>query len=205
VVGLFPQIACHGPPQESAPSRRTACAQNRAPSRSGSLQMNFLPSHDVKAFGSRRPLRTSRRSSRFSPPDCYQLSQAGTSSLLRIHLPPCTASFDLEFPLESPYPQPARNDTRLPQLLRAPCKLPHPQSLNRSDQVSGFALFCTLTHQLSRIRFTCAMCSLLPIASFRPCRCRQRPCDSDCLPLGRGDACFFQQAGFARYAGQTKR
>ena len=31
-------------------------------------------------------------SSRFYPPDCYQLSQAGTSSLLRIHLPPRTAS-----------------------------------------------------------------------------------------------------------------
>ena len=98
-----------------------------------------------------------------------------------------------------------RNDTRLPQLLRAPCKLPHPQSLKGSDQVSGFALSCTLTHQLSRIRFTCAMCSLLPIASFRPCRRQQRPCESDCLPPGRGDACFFQQAGFARYAGQTKK
>jgi hypothetical protein len=33
----------------------------------------------------------------------------------------------------------------------------------------------------------------------------QRPCDSDCLPPGRGDACFFQQAGFARYAGQTTK
>jgi len=30
--------------------------------------------------------------SRFYPPDCYQLSQAGTSSRLRIHLPPRTAS-----------------------------------------------------------------------------------------------------------------
>ncbi len=31
-----------------------------------------------------------------------------------------------------------------------------------------------------------------------------RPCDSDCLPPGRGDACM-TQAGFARHAGQTKR
>ena len=32
-----------------------------------------------------------------------------------------------------------------------------------------------------------------------------RNCDSDCLPPGQGDACFFQQAGFARYAGQTTK
>lgn len=92
------------------------------------------------------PREPGRGSSRFFPPDCYQLSQAGTLSLLRIHLPPRTASFDLESPLESPYPLPARNDTRLPQLPRAPCELPHPHSLHGSDQESGFALFCTLTH-----------------------------------------------------------
>ena len=46
-------------------------------------------------------------SSRFSPlPTCrdYQLSQAGTSSLLRILLPPYTASLSLESPLGPPYP-----------------------------------------------------------------------------------------------------
>jgi hypothetical protein len=94
-------------------------------------------------------------------------------------------------PLELRYLQPllSENDMRLPQLPRTPGKLRHPQSPNGTDQVSGFALFCTLTLPSGRIRFTCAMGSLLPIASFRPCRCRQRPCDSDCLPLGRGDAC----------------
>lgn len=71
------------------------------------------------------------------------------------------------------------------------------------DQVSGFALCSTLTHPQRRIRFACAMCRLLPIASFRPCRCQQRPCDSDCLPPDRGDARFLQQAGFASSAGQT--
>ena len=73
------------------------------------------------------------------------------------------------------------------------------------DQVSGFTLFGTLTHPQRRIRFACAMCSLLPIASFRPCRCQQRPCDSDCLPPDQGDACILQQAGFASSAGQTKK
>ncbi|RCW63333.1 hypothetical protein DET61_119103, partial [Marinobacter nauticus] len=32
-----------------------------------------------------------------------------------------------------------------------------------------------------------------------------RPCQSDCLPLSRGDATFFQVAGFAGFAGQTKK
>ena len=45
----------------------------------------------------------------------------------------------------------------------------------------------------------------LPIASFRPRRYQRRPCDSDYLPPDRGDACFFRQAGFASFAGQTKR
>ncbi len=97
-----------------------------------------------------------------------------------------------------------RNDMRLPQLLTGSCELPHPQTRHGSDQVLGVALFSTLTHPRRRIRFACAMCRSLPIASFRPCRCQQRPCDLDCLPLGRGDACFFQQAGVARFAGQTK-
>ena len=98
-----------------------------------------------------------------------------------------------------------RNDMRLPQLLTGSCEQPHPQSRHGSDQVPGFALFRTLTHPRRRIRFARAVCRSLPIASFRPRRCQRRPCDSDCLPLGRGDACFFQQAGVARFAGQTKK
>ena len=43
-------------------------------------------------------------SSRFSPPVCYQLSQAGISLLLRSLLPPRIASFSLESPLGHPYP-----------------------------------------------------------------------------------------------------
>jgi len=73
------------------------------------------------------------------------------------------------------------------------------------DQVSGFTLCCTLTHPQRRSRFACTMCSSLPIASFRPCRCQQRPCDSDYLPPDRSDACIFQQAGFASSAGQTTK
>lgn len=45
-----------------------------------------------------------RGSSRFCPPHHCWLSLAGTSSLLRDHLPPRTASFRLEFPLVLPYP-----------------------------------------------------------------------------------------------------
>ena len=152
------------------------------------------------------PRRPRYGSSRFCPPVCYQLSQAGTSSLLRSHLPPCIASLSLESPLGHPYPYPSNdgwNNARLPQLLRAPCELLHPQSRHGFDQVLGVTPFCTLTLPCRRIRFTCAVCRSLPIASFRPCRCQQRPCDLDCLPPDRGDVpCG---TGFARSAGQTKK
>lgn len=49
-------------------------------------------------------LGSDRSSFRFCPPHHYWLSLAGTSSLLRDHLPPRTASFCLEFPLVLPYP-----------------------------------------------------------------------------------------------------
>ena len=143
----------------------------------------------------------------FSPPVCCQLSQAGTSSLLRIHLPPHTASVGLEFPLVPAW-KPSlygRSGARLPQLLRVSCERPHPQSHRRSDQVWGFTIFGTLTHLQCRIWFAFAVCRSLPIASFRPCRYQQRPCNLDCLPPGRGDACFFQQTGWTRHAGQTKK
>ena len=174
-------------------------------SSSKNIRINFLPSQLIRLLAHISPNGLCRWSFRFCPPDCYQLSPAGTSSLLRIHLPPYTASVSLELPLEPPYPNHQRNDVRLPQLLRAPCERSHPQSHCRSDQVPGFTLFCTFPLLLCRIRFACAVYHSLPIASFRPCRCRQRPCDSDCLPLGRGGVRFFQRTGFARLAGQTKK
>ncbi|MDK2848186.1 MAG: hypothetical protein PWP34_1539 [Desulfuromonadales bacterium] len=172
--------------------------------------MNVIPSHPDEAFGAHQFLPTScNRSSRFSPPDGYPLSQAGTSSLLRNLLPPRTASKDPQVSswdfLTRFFDRKTETIRGFPSYLPAPCKRRHPQSRYGSDQVSGFALFRTLTHPQRRIRFACAMCRLLPIASFRPCRCQQRPCDSDCLPPDRGDACFLQQAGFASSAGQTKK
>ena len=79
--------------------------------------------------------------------------------------------------------------------MRAPCEQPHPQSRHRSDQAPGIAIFCTLTLLCRRTRFAYAVCRSLPIASFRPCRCQQRPCDSDCLPPGRGGSCFLSRTG----------
>ncbi|VGO19783.1 hypothetical protein SCARR_01842 [Pontiella sulfatireligans] len=92
-----------------------------------------------------------------------------------------------------------------PVITPAPRERSHPQSHAQSVRVSGFALFCTLTHHACRIRFTTVMYRSLPIASFRPRRYQQRPCDSDSLPLGRGVIAFFQATGFAGFAGQTKK
>ena len=64
-------------------------------------------------------------SSRFYPPVCYQLSQAGTSSLLRIHLPPRTASVRPRVaPCAAPYSRPDRSGIEtirgFPSYLRLP-------------------------------------------------------------------------------------
>ena len=62
------------------------------------------------------------------------------------------------------------NNIRLPRLRRTPCEQSHPQAHYGIDQVSGFALFWTLTLPQRRSRFACAMYYSLPIASFRPHR-----------------------------------
>jgi hypothetical protein len=107
--------------------------------------MPWLPNSNKRASGKTGAVH--RRSSRFSSPVCCQLSQAGTSSLLRIHLPPHTASVGLESPLVPAWTPSlyGRPGARLPQLLRVSCERPHPQSHRRPDQVWGFAIFCTLT------------------------------------------------------------
>lgn len=57
------------------------------------------------AFGAHQlPADWTAGSFRFSPPLCYQASQAGISTLLRNHLPPHIASVSLGLPLELPYP-----------------------------------------------------------------------------------------------------
>ncbi len=71
---------------------------------SKNLRIYFLPSQLPMLLAMVSPCRPDYRSFRFYPPHCYQVSQAGTSTLLRIHLPPPTASDHLEFPLDFTYP-----------------------------------------------------------------------------------------------------
>jgi hypothetical protein len=54
------------------------------------FQVNFTPSHPADAFGLRPSPRTSHESIRFYPPHPHGLSQAESSTLLRVHLPPRT-------------------------------------------------------------------------------------------------------------------
>ena len=93
---------------------------------------------------------------------------------------------------------------RLLQLPLAPCKLLHPQSRHGFDQILDFTSFCTLILPSRLISLAYAVCSSLPIASFRPCRYQQCPSESDCLPYDQDDICFFQQTGIAKSAGQKK-
>ncbi len=71
---------------------------------SKNLRTYFLPSQPTMLLAMASPCRPDYRSFRFYPPHCYQVSQAGTSSLLRIHLPPHTTLVCLKFPLDFPYP-----------------------------------------------------------------------------------------------------
>src|SRR5690606_10420259 len=50
------------------------------------------PFATLEGFWHSRPSALKALSSQFSPPVCYQLSSAESSSLLRTHLPPCTTS-----------------------------------------------------------------------------------------------------------------
>ncbi len=119
------------------------------------------------------------------------------------HLTPLRSTLGLPLCLSFPEKE-FKNDIRLPRLRRTPCEQSHPQSRYGIDQVPGVALCGTLTLPLRRIRFTYVMYRSLSIASFRPCRCQQRPCDSNYLPPDQGDACLMQ-AGFDRHAGQTTK
>ena len=94
----LPPIKCPAPSSSLCPARSSFTT-------SKNIQIYFLPSHLTRLLTLASPCKPCCRSFRFYPPHCYQLSQAGTSSLLRIHLPPHTASDHLEFPLDFSYPQ----------------------------------------------------------------------------------------------------
>ena len=85
--------------------RQTTCAQPHAHTYLKKPSNKLRPFATAMAFGSSQPpLISAIRSFRFSPLLCYQASQAGTSSLLRTHLPPYTASLSLGSLLVPHYP-----------------------------------------------------------------------------------------------------
>jgi len=97
-------------------------------------------------------------------------------------------------------------DARLPQLL---CWLPvnnptlkHSIGLTEYRALRYFARLPTYTAETGSL----ALCTVnfLSLPSD-PAVGQQRPCDSDYLPLSRGDSDFFQPDGFASFAGQTKK
>ena len=198
-----PQIACPALSDGLCPARRS-----RAGSRN--LRINFLPSHSAEAFGSQRTPSTKRRvipvlPSRLLPAftgrDFITTTDSSATShrIVRPWVSPCaflTRSID----------QWIETIRGFPSYLWLPVKLPHPQSrygsttrYRASRYVARLPTRCAESGSL-------ALCAAsLPIASFRPCRCQQRPCDSDCLPPDQGDVCILQQAGFASSAGQTAK
>ena len=192
-----------GVPSGTCPPRQAACSQRFPHGVFQDFRMNFPPSQLPALLADRQSLYTTIQVIPVFPSTPLPgfiggnfITTTESSATRQRILPFSSLLLAGSFPL--------RDATGLPRLRRVPCEQCHPQTHHGPDQVSGFALFCTLAHPFCRIRFAFAMYRSLPIASFRPCRCQQRPCNSDCLPPGRGDACV-PQAGFARHAGQTKK
>lgn len=199
------QTAFHSLPPAMCPvSSDSLCSNHMLGYDSENFQINFIPSQPVPLLAYTSPQQTRLPGHPgFTLHTVTSFHRPGFHHYYGIicHLTPLRQALDSSLYLPIPT---CGNDIRLPRLRRTPCKQSHPQSRYGTDQVPGFTLFRTLTLPHRRIRFAYAMDRSLPIASFRPRRCQQRPCDSDCLPPGRGDACL-PQAGFARHAGQTKK
>jgi len=134
------------------------------------LQINFIPSqlqwllaqqspHEHAVSHPCFPLHTVTGFHRQGLHNYYGIICHLTPQTLSAWVPPCETRAGLTTP---------SNDVRLPRLRRTPDERCHPQTPHGTDQVSGFALFCTLTLPFGRIRFTYAMDRSLPIASFSP-------------------------------------
>ncbi|OBT12076.1 hypothetical protein A9264_02755 [Vibrio sp. UCD-FRSSP16_10] len=97
-------------------------------------------------------------------------------------------------------------DARLPQLLHSlpvnNATLKHSIGLTEYRASRYFGRLPTYTAEAGLL----ALCTVnfLSLPSD-PAVSQQRPCDSDYLPLSRGDSGFFQPDGFASFAGQTKK
>ena len=102
---LYQQCLFHNlPPIKCPASSSSLCPARSSSTTSKNIQIYFLPSQPTRLLALANPCKPGCRSFRFYPPHCYQASLAGISSLLRIHLPPHTASDCLESPLDFSYP-----------------------------------------------------------------------------------------------------
>lgn len=141
------------------------------------LQINFIPSQLPCLLAHRSPHEHAVGHPRFLLHTVTGFHRQGFQHYYGIicHLTPQTPSAWVPPCRTRAGQTPSSNGARLPRLRRTPGGRCHPQSPHGTDQVSGFALFCTLTLPYGRIRFAFAMDRSLPIASFRPCRYQQRP------------------------------
>ena len=112
----------------------------------------------------------------------------------------------LELPLDERFRRLPGCGVRLPQLLHwLPVNNPtlkHSIGLTEYRASRDFGRLPTYTAEAGSL----ALCTVnfLSLPSD-PTVGQQRPCDSDPLPLSRGDSGFFQPDGFASFAGQTKK
>lgn len=130
----------------------------------------FLPSQAWPLLADQAPPKLSTVSPRFSPPVCYQLSLAGGSSLLWIHLNPAPHRLTSCFHL---FGLPIVIGGYWVSLVKSACLNLNPSVITRRViQLLGFPTSSKVTHPECQLRFACATFQTPPSASFRPHRCQ---------------------------------
>ena len=202
--GLASQSPCHSIRPEAPRPPTALCSTDRAVCIEISLHTCFLPSQPSALLAS--PKAPANHAA--GHPGCILQSVAsfhrpGLHHYYGFICHPAPLRSRLGSPLARDLPFP--DGTGLPRfIVRIPVRFTDLNHRTGLTEYRASYTFGRLTRLNCRIRFAYAPVTSLPIASFRPCRCQQRPCESDCLPFGPGDPRFLQRGGLSGFAGQTK-
>jgi hypothetical protein len=204
VNGLASQSPCHSI-RPGAPRPPTAlCSTDRAVCIETSLHTCFLPSQPSALLASpKAPANHAAGHPGFILQSVASFHGPGLRHYYGFICHPAPLRSRLGSPLARDLPFP--DGTGLPRfIVRIPVRFTDLNHRTGLTEYRASYTFGRLTRLNCRIRFAYAPATSLPIASFRPCRCQQRPCESDCLPFGPGDPRFLQRGGLSGFAGQNR-
>src|SRR5690554_6095458 len=162
----------------------------------------FLPSQAWPLLADQAPPKLSTVSPRFSPPVCYQLSLAGGSSLLWIHLNPAPHRLTSCFHL---FGLPIVIGGYWASLVKSACLNLNPSVITRRViQLSGFPTPSKVTHPECQLRFACAFVPDSPLGFLQTPPLPVTPLPIGCLPAGWVTG-FLSTHWLGRHARRTKK